>query len=51
LRVIKEGLGPNDRVVVSGLMRARPGQKVQPQQQGAAKAAPPPAGAPSPQPK
>jgi len=42
LRAIKEGLGPNDRVVVNGLMRARAGQKVTPQEQGAA---PPPAAA------
>jgi RND family efflux transporter MFP subunit len=35
LRIIKSGLGPNDRVIVNGLMRARPGQKVTPQQQGA----------------
>jgi len=32
LRVIKEGLDPNDRVVISGLMRARPGQKVTPEE-------------------
>jgi membrane fusion protein, multidrug efflux system len=30
-RVIKSGLQENDRVVVNGLMRARPGQKVSPQ--------------------
>jgi RND family efflux transporter MFP subunit len=30
LRVIKEGLQPDDRVIVNGLMRARPGQKVTP---------------------
>jgi multidrug efflux pump subunit AcrA (membrane-fusion protein) len=35
LRVIKEGIGPDDRVVVSGLMQARPGQKVRPQEEGA----------------
>jgi RND family efflux transporter MFP subunit len=35
LRVIKEGLAPDDRVIVNGLMRARPGQKVTPQEQGA----------------
>jgi RND family efflux transporter MFP subunit len=35
LRVIKEGIGPDDRVVVSGLMQARPGQKVRPEEQGA----------------
>lgn len=46
LRVIKEGLGPDDRVVVSGLMRARAGQKVTPQQKGATPAAPGPAGGP-----
>jgi RND family efflux transporter MFP subunit len=39
LRVIKEGLAPEDQVIVNGLMRARPGQKVTPQQEGA----PPPA--------
>jgi RND family efflux transporter MFP subunit len=45
MRVIKEGLGPDDKVVVNGLMRIRPGQKVTPQEQGAAAAAgaPPPA--------
>ena len=43
LRVIKDGLGPDDRVIVNGLLRARPGQKVTPQEQGAA----PPAGAPA----
>jgi hypothetical protein len=36
LRVIKDGLEANDRVVVNGLMRARPGQKVNPQEQGGA---------------
>jgi RND family efflux transporter MFP subunit len=35
LRVIKDGIGPDDRVIVNGLMRARPGQKVTPQEQGA----------------
>ena len=33
LRVIKDGLAPNDRVVINGLMRVRPGQKVTPQEQ------------------
>jgi len=32
LRVIEEGLRPDDRVVVSGLQRARPGAKVDPEQ-------------------
>lgn len=31
LRVIKKGLNEGDRVIVNGLMRARPGQKVTPQ--------------------
>jgi multidrug efflux system membrane fusion protein len=39
LRVIKSGLDANDRVVVNGLMRVRPGQKVTPQEQGATPAA------------
>jgi RND family efflux transporter MFP subunit len=34
LRVIKGGLGPDDRVIVNGLLRARPGQKVTPQEEG-----------------
>ncbi|HUI94972.1 MAG TPA: efflux RND transporter periplasmic adaptor subunit [Xanthobacteraceae bacterium] len=36
LRVIKDGLAPDDRVVVNGLMRARAGQKVKPQEQSPA---------------
>ena len=35
LRIIKDGLKADDRVVVNGLMRVRPGQKVTPQEQGA----------------
>ena len=38
LRVIKDGLTADDRVIVNGLMRARAGQKVTPQEQGAAAA-------------
>jgi RND family efflux transporter MFP subunit len=38
LRIIKEGIGPDDRVIVNGLMRARAGQKVTPQEQTAAPA-------------
>ena len=41
LRVIKEGLSADDRVVVNGLMRARAGAKVTPQEQGAPPAAGP----------
>jgi multidrug efflux pump subunit AcrA (membrane-fusion protein) len=48
MRVIKDGLKPDDRVIVSGLMRARAGQKVMPQEQGAA---PPPASASAAQPR
>jgi RND family efflux transporter MFP subunit len=33
LRVIEEGLTPDDRVVIGGLLRAIPGQKVDPQLQ------------------
>jgi RND family efflux transporter MFP subunit len=38
LRVIKSGIGPDDKIVVDGLMRARPGQPVTPQDED--KAAP-----------
>jgi RND family efflux transporter MFP subunit len=34
LRVIKEGLGPGDNVIVNGMARVRPGAKVNPQGQG-----------------
>lgn len=30
LRVVRNGLGPQDRVIISGVQRARPGQKVDP---------------------
>ena len=36
LRVIKSGISGDDRVIVAGLMRARAGSKVVPQEQGAA---------------
>jgi multidrug efflux pump subunit AcrA (membrane-fusion protein) len=35
LRVIKGGLAADDRVVVNGLMRIRPGAKITPQEEGA----------------
>jgi RND family efflux transporter MFP subunit len=41
LRVVKEGLTPDARVVVNGLMRVRPGIKVTPQEEGAAPPGPP----------
>ena len=40
LRVIKDGVAADDRVIVDGLMRARPGQKVTPQDEGKPGAAP-----------
>jgi RND family efflux transporter MFP subunit len=40
LRVIKEGLDPEDRVVIDGLMLARVGQKVKPQAKDAKPAVP-----------
>jgi RND family efflux transporter MFP subunit len=40
MRVVKEGLAPGDRVIVNGLMRARAGQKVTPQEQKPAAPAP-----------
>jgi RND family efflux transporter MFP subunit len=43
LRVIKDGLSPDDTIVVNGIARIRPGVKVNPQQQGAT---PPPATGP-----
>jgi RND family efflux transporter MFP subunit len=36
LRAVKSGVEASDRIVVNGLMRARPGQKVTPQEDGAA---------------
>jgi hypothetical protein len=39
LRVIKDGIDANDRVVVNGLMRARPGQTVKPEEKGASPSA------------
>jgi RND family efflux transporter MFP subunit len=50
LRVVKEGLAPDDRVIVNGMARARPGQKVTPQEAGAQPqqgATPPAGGAPA----
>ena len=43
LRVIKQGISANDRVIINGLMRVRPGQKVTPEEQ---QAPPPQATAP-----
>lgn len=50
LRVIKSGIGAEDSVIVNGVARIRPGQKVAPQQEGAAPAggnAPPQGAAPA----
>jgi len=49
LRVIKSGIDAGDRVMVNGLMRARPGQKVAAQEQSAT--APAPGASPPQQPK
>jgi hypothetical protein len=38
MRVIDSGLKPDDRVVISGLLRAIPGEKVDPQLQTASAA-------------
>ncbi len=51
LRVVRSGIGPDDRIIVNGLLRARPGQKVTPQAAGApGPAAGGPPGRPAPQP-
>jgi RND family efflux transporter MFP subunit len=34
MRVVKSGLGPDDQIIVNGLMKARPGSKVNPQPAG-----------------
>jgi multidrug efflux system membrane fusion protein len=34
LRIVKSGLKPGDRIITEGLMRARPGMKVVPQEKG-----------------
>lgn len=39
-RVVRDGLTPESRLVVNGLMRVRPGIKVTPQEEGAAAATP-----------
>jgi RND family efflux transporter MFP subunit len=44
-RVVEKGLGETDRVVVNGMLRAIPGQKVDPQTQTAAAGAPASGGA------
>lgn len=41
LRVIKEGIGPDDKVIVNGIARVRPGQPVTPQTEGAPGGKPP----------
>ncbi len=51
LRAIKSGLDPDDNVIVNGLMRARPGQKVTPQDEGKPGAAPAPGASPPQKPK
>jgi RND family efflux transporter MFP subunit len=43
LRVIRSGITPDDEVIITGLLRARPGGKVTPEQGTIQGAAPPPA--------
>lgn len=45
LRIIRSGITPDDRVIISGLLRARPGQKVTPEE-GKIEADPSPLGTP-----
>ncbi len=45
LRVVRSGIGPNDRIIISGLQRARPGEKVIPKL-GRVPALGPPEGSP-----
>src|ERR1700761_8728574 len=47
LRVIEDGLNPDDRIVIAGLLRAIPGQKVDPQTQKIDQPAAPQSAAPS----
>jgi len=42
LRVIKDGLAPDDRVIINGMVRARSGQKVTPEEGSATAPASPP---------
>jgi hypothetical protein len=32
LRVVRSGISPDDEVIINGILRARPGQKVTPEQ-------------------
>jgi RND family efflux transporter MFP subunit len=43
LRIIKSGIAPEDRIIVNGLLRARPGGKVTPEEGTIQGSAPPPA--------
>ena len=36
MRVIKDGLAADDRIIIKGLMQARPGAKVNPQEENGA---------------
>jgi RND family efflux transporter MFP subunit len=49
LRVIKDGVGPDDRIIVNGIARVRQGQTVTPQAQGAGQGASAGQAAPAPQ--
>jgi hypothetical protein len=43
LRIIKSGIAPEDQVIINGLLRARPGAKVTPEEGKIEGSAPPPA--------
>ncbi|MBS0533663.1 MAG: efflux RND transporter periplasmic adaptor subunit [Proteobacteria bacterium] len=47
LRVIKEGLSPDDKVIVNGIARVRPGQPVNPQPEGQGQSGAQPGGQPA----
>jgi RND family efflux transporter MFP subunit len=51
LRIIRSGIDKDDKVIVTGLLRARPGQKVTPEEGTIEAAAKPPQPAAPPQPK
>ena len=48
LRVIRTGIGADDPIIISGLLRARPGQKVTPEQGTIVASPAPPGAAPTP---
>jgi multidrug efflux pump subunit AcrA (membrane-fusion protein) len=47
LRIVREGIGPDDWVIVNGTQRARPGQKVNPKREPIKMTSAPAAAAPA----